>query len=183
MEDNYIIWSGLAGADAAAILTDFANEYRDTDTVQGLRLYKKTGEDNYLILFKEDPDFDIFSFLINYINYPKGYERYGAFIRGYYRTKSILSGRDKIGGNRVMVYVSKRIKAYDNVFFTDETGKHFVNENDFGRGIKRIDGPEEPFSLIPYDLKEYEHVADISPLPKGYRHTSATRKKPWWKIW
>lgn len=182
MEENYIIWSGLIGADAVAILTDFANVYRDTDTVQRLKLYKKSGENNaYLILFTEDPDFDIFSFLINYISYPKGYEGYSAFIRGYYRTKSILSGRDKISGNRVMVYISKHDKDYDNVFFTDETGKHFIN--DFGRGIERLERPEEPYEFIPYDLKEYEHMADISPLPKGYLHTSNTIKKPWWKIW
>ncbi|KOS06266.1 hypothetical protein AM493_09655 [Flavobacterium akiainvivens] len=181
MEDNYIIWRGITHAAATAILTDFANEYHETDTVKGLRLYKKQGVDDWLILFSEVPDFDIFSFLINYIYYPNGYKGYSAFIRGYYRTKSILSGRDKIGGNRVMVYISKNNKEYDNVFLTDETGKHFIS--DFSGGIKRIDGPEEAYVFIAYDLKEYEHVADISPLPKGYRHTHNTRKKPWWKIW
>jgi hypothetical protein len=181
MDENYIIWKNLGGADAVAILTDFANEYRDTDTVQGLRLYKIPREDAYLILFKEDPDFDIFSFLINYINYPKGYERYGAFIRGYYKTKLILTGREKISGNRVMVYISKHDTQYDNVFFIDEAGRHFIN--DFGRGIKRAEGQGEPYEFIPYDLKDFELNATIAPQPKGYRHTANTRKKPWWKIW
>jgi hypothetical protein len=182
MEDNYIIWRGITHAAATAILTDFADLYRGRDAVKkGIRLYRKSADkDAYLILFNEVADFDIFSFLVNYIyneehnvNYP--------FVRGYFKTKLILSGRDKIGGNRVMVYISKHDTEYDNVFFTDEAGKHFIN--DFGRGIKRIDGPEEPYVFMAYDLNEYEHVADISPRPKGHRHTPSTRKKPWWKIW
>jgi hypothetical protein len=182
MEENYIIWRGITGTAAVAILTDFANQYRDTDTVKGMKLYKKQDtEDAWLILFSEEPDFDIFSFLVNYLNFPMGYEAYNVFGKGYYMSKLILSGRYKIGGNRVMVYLSKHDKEHDNVYFTDEAGNHFIN--DFGRGIKKAEGPQEPFTLIAYDIKEYEHIADVSPLPKGYLHTSNTIKKPWWKIW
>lgn len=183
MEENYIIWSGLNGAGATAILTDFANEYRDTDAVKkGIRLYRKLADkDAYLILFKDQPDFDIFSFLINYVEYQEGHGVVHSFVRGYFKTKLILGGRDKIGGNRVMVYISRHDTEYDNVFFTDETGKHFIN--DFSRGIKRVDGPEAPYEFIPYDLNDYKHIADVVPLPKGYLHSPSTRKKPWWKIW
>lgn len=182
MEENYIIWNGLNSAAAVAVLTDFAGEYRHSNDVKGLKLYTRTGDENaHLVLFPGEPDFDIFSFLINYINYPKGFEGYTAYIRGYYKTKLILGGREKISGNRVMVYISKHDTQYDNVFFTDETGKHFIN--DFGRGIKRAEGPEEPYEFLPYDPKEFELTATITPQPRGHVHMANTRKKPWWKIW
>jgi hypothetical protein len=181
MDENYIIVNSLQEAEAIYILTDFANQYRDIEAVKNIKLYKKNNDaQSFVILFSEQPDFDIFSFLINYINYPAKIKVSRPFVKGYYKTKSILSGRDKITGNRVMVYLSKNDTEYDNVFFTDEAGAHFIN--DFGGGIKRIHQPEAPFELIPFTLSDYAHIADVSPTPKGLKAPNA-RKKPWWKFW
>ncbi|MES2486113.1 MAG: hypothetical protein V4581_09245 [Bacteroidota bacterium] len=181
MEENYIIVRGLQQNDIVYILINFANEYRDIEAVKNIQLYVKSNEaQSFLILFSEQPDFDIFSFLVNYINYPSKIKVSKPFIRGYFKTRSILSGHDKIRGNRVMVYISDNDTEHDNVFFTDETGAHFIN--DFGRGIKKSNYPDAPFELIPYTLSDYSHVTDVSPIPKGYKAPNA-RKKPWWKFW
>ena len=181
MDENYIIVKGLQEPEAVYILSDFANQYRDIEAVKNIKLYKKTDDtQSYLILFSEQPDFDIFSFLVNYINYPAKVKVTDPFVRGYFKTRSILSGRDKITGNRVMVYLSKDDTEHDNVFFTDESGANFIN--DFGGGIKRVNQPGLPFELIPFTLSDYIHVADISPAHRGFKAPNG-RKKPWWKFW
>jgi len=181
MDENYIIVKGLQEPEAVYLLSDFANQYRDIEAVKNIKLYKKTDDaQSYLILFSEQPDFDIFSFLVNYINYPAKVKVTDPFVRGYFKARSILSGRDKITGNRVMVYLSKNDTKYENVYFTDEAGAHFIN--DFGGGIKRVNRPEPPFELIPFTLSDYDHVVDISPTYKGFKAPNG-RKKPWWKFW
>jgi hypothetical protein len=183
MTDNYIIIEGFKLDDAAIILTDFSKLYAENEAVQGMRVYlQHNSMDKFLILFKNQPDFDHFSFLVNYLKYPADHDSAGSLITGFYQTKDIKSTHEFKTGNWVQVYVSKNDREFDNVAIVNN--KNETYQYGFDGKIKKMDVTEERYQVINTDLSGYSLVKEITGYNAADKKTAAvSTKRPWWKIW
>lgn len=174
----YVLVESNEQQNLEAILCDFANLYRDKETVEGIQLYRKKGEvENFLIQFSNNPDFEIFSFLINYIVYPMNYPEFKPKVVGYFETQGLDVPPKLKNIERLMIYDNPSDKQPDNVYVTGNNGQSFIF--DFGGRLKRIDLSIKEFEEEKVDLKDFHHIIDIYPSPSK----KITEAKPWWKFW
>ncbi|PIB30622.1 hypothetical protein [Maribacter sp. 4G9] len=177
MNVNYISVKTKNQQDLENILCNFANLYRDAETVNGIELYRKKGEiETFIIRFTHNPDFEIFSFLVNYLVYPMDYLDFKAEVRGFYDSKDVGKYRKLQKSGKFMVYINAKDKQPDNVYLSDENGKAYIF--DFGGVCK-----EMPTSLIyqeeEVNMEDFNHIIDIYPSPENELRES----KAWWKFW
>lgn len=174
MKENYIIVENVSAQDIESILTDFANEYPDANPVKGIQLYAKQNDArSFLVGFTNRPDFDIFSFCINYLRYPRGFENFDPYVRGYFRTENLHTGGGFNMGEWVVVYLSENDTEYDNVSVVNENNHTYLYS--FTGKTKKMDLSEERFERVERNINDYRHVTDIFP--------SKNSGKPWWKFW
>lgn len=178
MTENFIIVENTEERDLEHILMNMANLYADIEFVNGIQLYrKKSNYNSFLILFTNQPDFDRFSYFVNYIKYPEGFESFSPFLRGYFKTIDIKKTYEFKVGEWIMVYVSKNDKEYDNVNLVNDKNENYLY--DFGGKVKKLKSKEEIYKLIPFDKNDYYHIIDIIPS----KSVEQLKLKPWWKFW
>ena len=74
MEESFILVENVSQKDLTNVIKSFANLYSDIEFVEGIQLYRKSENTNsFLIQFSNQPDFEIFCYLVNYIKYLKGF--------------------------------------------------------------------------------------------------------------
>lgn len=180
MQENYIIAENISTHGIEEILRDLANLYSDITYADGIQLYqKKDDSTSFLICFTNPPDFDRFSYFVNYIHYPENGK--STTVKGFYQVTDIdIKGEFKIG-NWVLVFVSKMDEDYDNVLVVNENHEHFLI--DFGGKITKLIGIEESFKLPRIKKEDYNHIINISPKPKPKTNPQENQLKPWWKFW
>jgi len=177
MQQNHIVIENVSNQIIEDILMNLANLYSDTAYTNDMQLFRKQNStSSFLVIFTNSPDFERFSYFVNYLRYPEGQDNFSPIVRGYYQTKDIQNKNDFAKGNWLMVYVSPNDKEFDNV-----TIVNFENENylfDFGGKITKLDTVEEKFELNQLELSNYNHIMDIFP-----GETFESSAKPWWKFW
>ena len=178
MSENYIIVEGVNEKKLESVLMDLANLYADIPFVDGMQLYRqKENYNSFLILFSNQPDLDRFSYFVNYINYPSGYEEFSPFIKGFFKTSNIEKNYEFKIGEWLMIYISKKNKEYDNVNIINVSNDNYLF--DFGGRVKKLASPEEMYTLIPCNKNDYHHIIDIIPSKSAEKMET----KPWWKFW
>lgn len=179
MQENYIIAENISTHEIEETLRVLADLYSYSGYTDGIQLYQKKDNDtSFLICFTNPPDFDRFSYFVNYIHYP---ENGKPAVKGFYMVNDIdIDGEFKIG-NWVLVFVSKMDERYDNVLVVNENHEHFLI--DFGGNITKLTGIEESFKLLPIKKEDYNHIINISPKPKPKTNPQENQLKPWWKFW
>lgn len=88
----------------------------------------KNGRGNHIIQADKRLDNERFFYLVNYLNYPEGIE-YKIDIEGF----TIGKDKNQLEGKKILVYISKTDKEYDNVFVTTSENQNF--KVDFGGKI------------------------------------------------
>lgn len=178
MSENYILVKNVNQQNLERILMDLANLYSETEFVNGIQLYREKGNyDSFLILFSVQPDFERFNYFVNYINYPKGYDKFSPKLSGYYQTSQINETYEFNYGEWLMIYVSKTDTAFDNVHVVNSKDESFLY--DFGGKIKKLSTTEVPFKWTAINQDNYHHIIAI------YSSKSFEQSEPkaWWKFW
>ncbi|WP_417603135.1 hypothetical protein [Owenweeksia hongkongensis] len=130
MIENLITIRGGAYSDVKKALKQWIALYsKDLEDGLAFQIYKK-GRGNHIIQADKRLDNERFFYLVNYLHYPEGIE-YKIDIQGF----TIGKGKNILKGENLLVYISSKDKAGDNVFVTTETGQNF--KVDFGRGISK----------------------------------------------
>lgn len=154
MTDNLILINGGAYNDIKKALRQWIDLY-SKDLSDGLTFQIfKNGRGNHIIQADKRLDNDKFFYLVNYLNYPENTE-YKIDIEGY------TTGKDKnqLEGKRLLVYISKTDKGYDNVFVTTSENQNF--KVDFGGKITET--RENKIFNYPTDLLlEYPETIKIN---------------------
>lgn len=151
-----------------------ANLYSDSMSVQGIQFYKnKTAPSSFLVFFDKKPDFNHFSFFVNYLRYPAKINDYEPFIRGFYEIEDNNISKKVSSVGTVMIYIQKDDNAYNNVIVVNKNNENYLN--DFGGSIKLISSHEN-YNVINVDINEYQHIRNIYPVLQ-------TKEKAWWKFW
>lgn len=177
MEQNHIVIDNVSNQNIEDILMNLANLYADTGYTNGIQLYRKQNStSSFLVCFTNSPDFERFSYFVNYLRYPEGLDNFNPIVRGYYQTKDIKNNKDFSKGDWIKVYVSKNGKEFDNVNVVNSENENYIY--DFGGKITKLNTIEEQFELSQFDLINYNHIIEISPAK-----TFENATKPWWKFW
>lgn len=146
---SYITIEGYSFKDVKQSLEDWINLYAGKiETIFTLEVLEKNKK-NYCVNVNGEIDNHTFNFLVNYLVYHKNLAS-KAVVRGYTSAsnKNIFSLEEL--DKRVVIFIPKEDKEYDNVYASTGNGKTFIV--DFGGKTKEIDFLitfEEP------DLSEY----------------------------
>ncbi len=162
MDENFIIVENVIEKDLLKVIVDFTNKYSDNVFVEGIQFYKNKGTSNsFIVRFTNQPDLEIFCYLVNYIKYPEGFRRFSPFLRGYTTLDFKTEKYKPSAGSRKMVYISRDDRDYDNVnFVTDKNETYVFN---FSGKTKKIEYSEISFDLKLFKETDYVLVQTISP--------------------
>lgn len=180
---NFILADNVSEQDLAAILAKLAELYGDTGYTSGMELSRLTGpQPKYLVSFQNEPDMDRFSYFVNYIKYPEGFDVPGIRVTGYYMVPEEESSKHFSAGEWLQLYVSASDTEYDNVSVVNAKNESFLF--DFGGRIRKLETAEQTFQLPEIDNEACQLIRVISPetAPPVSDFTGGT-KKPWWKFW
>jgi hypothetical protein len=179
MKRNYIVIEGCPSNDLEIVLVNFCKLYHKGGKVEDIQFYKKNSvSDSFLILFEKELDFEHFAYLINYLNYPEGYDNWTAKIYGCYLTKFISENYEFNVGEYLTLYVSYKDKDYDNVNVVNLRNETYLY--DFGGRIKKLELSERNYDLPSIDVSEYHFIKAIR---FESTHNEMLETKPWWKFW
>jgi len=153
-------------------LMEFANLYATFDFVQQIQLLREKGSLNYLVYFVNEPDFDHFSFAVNYLHYIEANNGKRPVVNGYFKVDR-TPGLNFLHGKVVKLYVSKNDNKYDNVNVVNSDNETYLF--DFGGSQVKLPTIEKSFEVPQIDINNYNHLITIIPAP--------VKAKPWWKFW
>ena len=126
MSFNYIIITGVEEAELELALGKLVEEYTNYEKFGPLHFLEIDSSTNiYAVRFENEPDFQRFAYVVNFLKYPIGADYKNADIKGFYSLKEELhiSG---IGKERLMLYIPNEDKDYFNVSVVSEFNKSFM---------------------------------------------------------
>lgn len=180
MNEHFILVNCDQQGKLEQAVMDFCNLYADAKSSEWIRLFRRKGEPNsFLISFTNQPDFDLFSFCVNYLKYPSDLPELKAHVVGFFNT-DLDSSHHKKSSGWVKVFIPKNDTEFDNVYFVNNQNQVFIN--DFGSGIKRLHEAGGDYELIQISLEAYHHISDYVPN-KSAKGFIVDTNKPWWKFW
>jgi hypothetical protein len=115
--DKLVLISAISETEIKKILKDFCASYNQDKIQAHLRL-TKIKADEFVISFPQNIDFEIFCYLINYLNYPAGFNK--TFKPFAYTTTKLSDDwiTEKTANKQVMLFISDHDTEYDNVSMT-----------------------------------------------------------------
>ncbi|MBZ4187424.1 hypothetical protein [Niabella beijingensis] len=115
--DKLIVVEGMNEDQIKGIIRDFCG-WHNREMLQLIPVVTKMTDQLFAITFPYDVSFDIFCFLISYLNYPKGYTR-RFHTMGWATTRlADMWMTEENAGKQVLLFVPDRETAYDRVFMT-----------------------------------------------------------------
>jgi hypothetical protein len=153
--DKLIIVEDISENNIKKILREFCNSY-NKEVYQAIPRLTKLSEQKFAVTFPYDIDFEIYCYLINYVNYPMGFDRHFKTI-GWTTTKPTDGWiTEKSVNKNVMLFLSDVDTEYDNVFLT--TSDNIGYKLGFAMGEERqlLNSPEKSYIKQPVNIDELE---------------------------
>ena len=172
MPRSFIKVSGISEKELIIGLIEFADLYVDSSFAYGIQLFKNSKTAEYLVLFKNAPDFMHFAFVVNYIRYIPKSKKY-AEVTGYFLNTAREEMQYFIDDDYVKVYVGRNDTEFDNVNFVNKDNQTFLY--DFGGNFSKLATIEQAYDLESYTIEDFENILVTAPKQK--------EEKPWWKFW
>ncbi len=145
--DKLIIIKNVKIDDLKQAIQQFCNIYNQ-DSYQVLPKLTIISENEFVITFPKDIDFEIFCFFVNYLHYPIDIS-YSPNIKGWATTtKENNWMKSKVIDKNIMLYIPKNDEDFDNVYFT--TSENISYKLDFANDKEEclndtIQNYEKPF--------------------------------------
>jgi len=155
-KDNYILIENVSETEVRTILNNLSLLYADTGFVNEIELYN-TGK-GFLVTFPFNPDFERFQYFVNYIHYPENISTKPK-VKGYWTISLDDNTQIDETGKKLLLYVSKNDKEYDNVSVVTEDNRSFLF--DFGGKVIDLDNCELTFEKPEVDINKYEKLKNI----------------------
>jgi len=115
--DKLILVQNISMIDLKKILTDFNAMYND-EKVQVVTRLINIDEKKFAITFPQDPGFEIFCYLVNYMYYPMGIE-VTKQITGWTTAKTGETWiSNEMANKKMMLFIPDKEREYDNVYLT-----------------------------------------------------------------
>lgn len=117
--NKFIVVSKVTHDDIKKALVSFCNSYNE-DSYQAVLRLSQVNADTFVVTFPYDIDFMTFCFAVNFLDYPTDF-KWKADVRAWATTKPGEEWiTDKTVNKKVMLFVAKDDKEYDNVFLTTQ---------------------------------------------------------------
>jgi len=180
MLENFIYIENVKESDIIKALQDLADLYSDTGYTDEIILYRKKDRyDSFSVTFSNLPDFDRFSYFVNYLYLPFDLDDFEPQVRGFYQVKNITQNLEFKTGDWVMLFMTKNHTKSDEVSVVNEKNENY--NFDFGGNAKKINRKLKEFHFENLDLTNYYSVKHINPDLK--KKSLKIDVKPWWKFW
>jgi hypothetical protein len=179
VKGTFIFISRVEADAVRFILQNFADLYAEHEFVKGLKLYGNQNDLNdFVVLFQKDVQFEFFNFLVNYLQYPEGYDNdWKPVVKGFFNPSKIEQKEFREVGEWLMVYNPVGEGDDDAVYFVNQKQETF--QFSFSGKIRKLETGEKSYRFRALNLEEYYHLAEIHPSPKAVDKLN----KPWWKFW
>jgi len=119
--DKLILVDNITNTEIENIIVEFCEMYNSETTQVILRTYQLSGN-RFAITFPYDSDFTIYCFLVNYICYPKGFDKTFDVTGWTTARKGDPWINGNIEGKKIMLYIPSDDDEYDNVYLTTLDG-------------------------------------------------------------
>lgn len=142
--------SGISAEDVQKTSQDFANSYWNRgDGVEILIHTSKTNKTEHVIKLNNSDDFQLFTFLVNYLAYSKsGGERLQP--RGYWKIKAGQHISNQVPLEKVMLFVPLTDDEFDNVYAVSKSGQSM--KLGFALGHEYTPLPADSYSYVESDF-------------------------------
>ncbi len=136
MHENFIYIENVKESDLLKALQDLANLYSDTGYTDEIEIYRKKDKyDSFSIIFPKLPDFDRFSYFVNYLYLPFDLDKFEPRVKGYYKVKNITDNLEFKTGDWVILFMTKNDTDLDEVSLVNEKDENY--NFDFGGRVKK----------------------------------------------
>ncbi len=175
---SIIIIKNTSRKDIEKSVLDMANIYADTEFVYPVEIYRSTLSGNtFFIKFPNIPDFDRFSYFVNYLEFPINIENYHPKVFGIWKLQEKINGVDFEIGETIGLYLSKKDDEHDNVYMVNSKSK--VYKYAFYNEVFDVDIIEYHYNEIVKPIGSLELYKKVSPSKELIDKVT----KPWWKFW
>lgn len=140
-------------------LIDFCNLYNSEKDTANLIIPRltKISENEFVITLPYDTYFTDYSFLINYLKYPKGISLWEASVTAWTTTKATDEWiTEKSVNKKVMLFIPENDKEYDNVFLTTEDNIGYKLGFALGEEKQLLDSPVKPYVSPVYKIDDID---------------------------
>lgn len=173
---NYIIIKNTTATKVEDSVSQMVDLYTDTGFVNSV-IINQVDAGHFLIEFPNQPDFERFSYFVNYLRYPEGFNNYNPLVYGIWNVLEPLDKISAANGEKLLIYISKFDKEYDNVIVENSKGDTY--QYSFSGRIKETNRRENNYlELITIPENYTEHI-EIVPT----KEVTNRELKPWWKLW
>jgi len=159
VNDKIIMVTNVNSDDIKKALTGFCNVYNKGNGAALPRLWQ-ISSNAFAITFPYDIDFATYCFAVNFLKYPMDI-KWNAEVRAWATTKPGDDWvADKTLNKKVMLYLAKNDKEYDNVFLTTEDGIGYKLGFASGHEKQLLNSPLEAYiapSVNVTDLADQKH--------------------------
>ncbi len=153
--DKLVIVEDISENDIKKIIREFCNSY-NKETYQAIPRLTKLSDRKFAMTFPFDINFETYCFLINYINYPMGFDKQFKTI-GWATTKPTdIWITEKSVNKNVMLFVSDLDTEYDNVFLTTSDNIGYKLGFAMGEEKQLLNRPEKNYVKPPININELE---------------------------
>ncbi|WP_300599155.1 hypothetical protein [Niabella sp.] len=163
--DKLILVEGMNEVHIKRIIRDFCG-WHNREMLQVIPVVTKMTDLLFAITFPYDVPFEIFCTLINYLNYPKGYNR-RFYAMGWATTRSTdMWMTAENTGKPVLLFVPDLDMEYDHVLMTtaDQLGYQLNFSAEKARLLER---PARPYHIPPFTAGDLEAEETVTVDFKG----------------
>jgi len=142
--DKLVIVKGVSYSDLKRVLSSFCTTY-NKDAFQAQLRVTKLSQEEFAITFPYDINFEIYCYLINYIEYPMEIE-WSPEVVGWTTTKSSETWiTEKSANKKVMLFIPVDDAEHDNVYMT--TSDNLCYKLGFAMGEEKqlLDSLKKPY--------------------------------------
>jgi len=160
-KNKYIYIIGPEEEQLIGAVQSLANLYANTEFTKGISIFK-CDKNEYVINFRNNPDFERFKYFVNYLHYPE-VDSYEAKVFGYWTISEFDNLKQHLY-KRALLYVSENDTEGDNVYAllkgADKLAKlGFAT----GREYQHLKVKEFEFSEPEIDRSEFKLIETIDP--------------------
>ncbi|MEK7227852.1 MAG: hypothetical protein AAB681_00665 [Patescibacteria group bacterium] len=150
--DKLVVVKNAQYDDLKKVLNDFCAIYNSDKLVVTPRL-TKISDTEFTITFPYDTDFVTYSFLVNYLKYPKDIKSWNADVNAWLTTKSSDQWiTEKSANKKVRLFLALDDREYDNVFLTTEDNIGYKLGFAAGETSQLLGSPKEPYIAPTVDI-------------------------------
>ncbi|MEM6845226.1 MAG: hypothetical protein AAF944_25400 [Bacteroidota bacterium] len=153
--DKLVVVNDVTPNEIKQAIQQFCNIYNQ-ESYRALPELTIVSDNEYVITFPNDIDFETFCYFVNYLHYPSDIF-YKPNITAWTTTSQGDSWmKDELVGKKVMLYIPKDDQDYDNVYLTTSDNLGYKMGFALGEASQRLDNLRRTFQNPTIDLNKLE---------------------------